>query len=256
VPAIVSKDTFDAAQELLRRNLTDFNRGNTNNRDLLKGLVRCGKCGAAYCGSFNSGTIYYRCTNRIHTFPEPKWCDAPHIRADRLEPLVWDKLCEVIQQPDLMFLAHKKHEYDEGTDGDNLDKSIQLAENRLKNTEKEAERLLDIYTDGVISKDTLKERMLKLNDKRESLQTELAKLLKTQEQAALNERVIKGISNYCQVIAENLQGIGQDIEAKRYILTSLIDRVEIFQDHIKIHTAIPSLDDDDMRVLSQPLWIV
>jgi site-specific DNA recombinase len=246
---IIEREVFDATQELLRRNLTDFNNGNSRHRYLLKGLVRCGNCGSVYYGSMSRGTIYYRCANHVYTFPAPRQCDARLIRAEKLESLVWNKFCEIIQQPDLMLLSQKVNDFMDASEEVNTEEKIKSIETKLKNVEKEADRIVDIFREGLISKDKFREQTLKMNEKRESLETELKKLSEIKEQAVLDGQARRSIVEYCRVISENLQGISNDFEAKRHLLTLIVEKIETFKDYIKIHTIIP-FDDCILSILS------
>jgi hypothetical protein len=93
--------------------------------------------------------------------------------------------------------------------------------------------------------------MVAINTKRNSLEVELKKLLEIQKQAEINDQARGSITEYCKVISENLLGISEDFEAKRYLLTLIIEKIVMFQDHIKIYTAIPNLSaDSNNHILS------
>ncbi|MCL5265483.1 MAG: recombinase family protein [Chloroflexi bacterium] len=62
VPAIVDEITWEAAQRQLRENSLYSPRHNTHHSYLLRGLIRCPRCGGAYVGGFARGRRYYRCS--------------------------------------------------------------------------------------------------------------------------------------------------------------------------------------------------
>jgi site-specific DNA recombinase len=233
---IVGKGTFDEAQELLRRNLTDYNKGSSKYPYLLKGLLSCGVCGLAFCGSKMGEWVYYRCVSHHQT---PRRCDTRRVRANVLEPLVWNKLCEIIQQPALMLIAHKWDDFEEKARAREAEEAIKSIEARLRKVEKQADKAYDAYTKDLVSDDEFRDKKTELNNERRSLEAELKKLIDMRDQAALNEQAIKTITEYCQEIANNLQGMSDDFEAKRHLLTSLIEKIEVFPDQIKIYTMIP-----------------
>ena len=84
-----------------------------------------------------------------------------------------------------------------------------------------------------------RDKKTELNNERRSLEAELKKLIDMRDQDALNEQAIKIITEYCQEIANNLQGMSVDFVAKRHLLTSLVEKIEVFPDQIKIYTMIP-----------------
>ena len=138
-----------------------------------------------------------------------------------------------------MFLSQKVNDFIT-TPESTISEMIKSVEAKPKNSETETDRIVDVFSEGLISKDKLREKMLKVNNRRESLETELMKLKGEQEQAILTNQVRKSVTEYCQDISQNLQRIGQeDFKAKQYLLTLLIDKIEIFKDRIQIHTVIP-----------------
>jgi hypothetical protein len=151
--------------------------------------------------------------------------------------MIWDKFCEIIQQPDLMLLAQKVNNFD--THGTDTEEMIKTAQTKLDNVEKEANRMVVAYRQGIVSLDILREQTTQINQKRQALEMELKKLQEMQEQAVLNDQARTSIIEYCKVISENLQGISNDFDAKRPLLTLIIEKIEIFPDHLNLYTVIP-----------------
>src|SRR5207302_11039654 len=60
---IVPRQRWERVQQQLDRNIT-FSPRNEKHAYLLKGLVRCGACGARYTGDPCHGKFYYRCIAR------------------------------------------------------------------------------------------------------------------------------------------------------------------------------------------------
>jgi site-specific DNA recombinase len=91
VEALVSPALWHAAQATLAANRTIAK--NTRRRYLLRGVVRCGICGLAYCGSQGLGTVgWYRCTGQlVERGPLPGRCWGQSIRTDAIEPMVWGR---------------------------------------------------------------------------------------------------------------------------------------------------------------------
>jgi len=74
---------------------------NTRRRYLLRGVVRCGTCGLAYCGSQGRDDVgWYRCTGQIvERGPIGGRCPGQSIRTDALEPLVWADIERWLRNP-------------------------------------------------------------------------------------------------------------------------------------------------------------
>jgi site-specific DNA recombinase len=65
---IVPRDRWERVQQQLHRNIA-FSPRNEKHPYLLKGLVRCGACGARYVGDPCHGKYYYRCHRRCKKLP-------------------------------------------------------------------------------------------------------------------------------------------------------------------------------------------
>jgi site-specific DNA recombinase len=240
---IVNRDVFDAAQDLLRRNLTDFNIGNSKHRYLLRGLLRCGNCGSIYWGVKSKGRPYYRCSNREYRFPAPKQCLGGWINASKLERIVWDKLYKLVRQPDLVLLASRSGDLTDTNKEETL-QCLDSIESELKNIERETDKILDLYREDIIASDKLKEQMSKINSKRDWLEAERRRLQEEQKQAEINGQMRKSVVEDCRVISEKICDISKDFDAKQHLLHLLIEKIEIFRGQIKIYTVIPDLVDD------------
>ncbi len=82
--AIVDKETFEAAQGLLKRD-TRAAPGK-NNVYLFSGLLRCGDCGKAMVRTTSRGIVYYAC--RTYREKGKDYCSRHTIRGDVLEKAV------------------------------------------------------------------------------------------------------------------------------------------------------------------------
>ena len=109
VPAIVDKDTFRKVQDMLKINKRMPSHKWSYSDYLLTGKLFCGKCGSSMVGK--SGTsrsgdkhCYYGCWNRHNG----KGCDKQNVRQDYIEPLVLDKIHEILHDPEIFQLIVDK----------------------------------------------------------------------------------------------------------------------------------------------------
>lgn len=65
---IVPRDRWERVQQQLQKNIS-FSPRNEKHAYLLKGLLRCGACGACYSGDPSHGKFYYRCIARCRKLP-------------------------------------------------------------------------------------------------------------------------------------------------------------------------------------------
>ena len=92
VPPIIDQATWDAAaQERAARK--KYSRRNSTYAYLLRGRVRCARCGAACTGTILARKLrYYRCLRKYHHtmyIGEGGPCDMPGFRCEAIEGAVW-----------------------------------------------------------------------------------------------------------------------------------------------------------------------
>src|SRR4029453_6057581 len=105
LPAIVSPETFAAAQARLSRNTQMARRNNTTHDYLLRGLVSCGQCQLACLGrTLPPGYHYYLCRGRTDALRAARGqrCTARYTPARALDELVWQDLCRILTEPALI----------------------------------------------------------------------------------------------------------------------------------------------------------
>lgn len=102
-PPLIELDLFKRVQAQLERNRV-FSVRNRKNEYLLAGKIRC-TCGKARGGegALHGKHLYYRCSDRILSYPLPRTCNERGINARVADEIVWDKLVELMSSPDLMW---------------------------------------------------------------------------------------------------------------------------------------------------------
>src|SRR6266699_3519516 len=109
VPAIISREQFDAVQAKLAHNQQFARRNNSTHEYLLRALVSCGLCRLACTGRSDArhGYAYYTCRGKSHAVVScrDEKCAARFIPAAQLDELVWQDLCQVLSHPDLLTTA-------------------------------------------------------------------------------------------------------------------------------------------------------
>ena len=100
---ILPRELWERVQSQLDQNIT-FSPRNGKHNYLLRGLIKCGGCRAAYVGDPGKGKYYYRCTRRCKAFPT--------IREERLNETVWSAVTEAVLNPRLLIEQAVRHRKD------------------------------------------------------------------------------------------------------------------------------------------------
>lgn len=162
-PAIISQELFDRANsELVKPKLRP---GRAMQDYLLKSHVFCPKCGRPLIGAWLSRKYrYYQCSGARPTASRGKVCDAKYVRADWLEQTTWDKIKDILQNPDVI-LEQVKREMQTAQEGGNLeaiDTEVVIIERRLRSYPGQKRRLLQAFKINGFEKDDILDELNQL----------------------------------------------------------------------------------------------
>ncbi|MDD6478348.1 MAG: hypothetical protein PUF48_00830, partial [Oscillospiraceae bacterium] len=104
-----------------------------------------------------------------------------------------------------------------------------ILEKRIADISVQLDKIMDMYQLGSIPLEKIAERIGALNDERNSLETELYELKNADKNKKTSLAETKDILKTADVILA-----GDDMDAKRMLIHSLIDRIELYDDNIKI----------------------
>ncbi len=241
---IVSEELFNKVQARFKE-LDIHNPNKVGSRktpfkptQLLSGIIWCGNCGARFYThhlnarktSNHKGWDYYACYSRTKAnkrmIIDPN-CQNKRWRVDEVNKLVTDEILKL--QFDEGYLQEIS---DLNADTVTVeDKSI-IIEKRIAEISVQLDKIMDMYQLGSIPLEKIAERIGILNDERNALETELFNLKNSNENKKTSLAETKDILKTANVILA-----GDDMDAKRMLIHSLIDRIELYDDNIKIHWA-------------------
>ena len=243
VPAIVSQENFELVQSKLAMNQQTAPRNNKTHQYLMRGLVSCGKCRlSATARALPTGHQYYVCrgrTDSLHIAQEQR-CTARFIPATQLDDLVWEDLCSVITDPDIL-----KYALERAHGGHWLPQELQSQLDALnkasKQLDRQQERLLEAYIASIIQLPELERKRKELAQKQEALQKQEFQLQAASTQRITLAQVADSIEAFCAKIRPILEHAS--FEQKRQLIELLIDRVVVLDGDVEIRYVIPTQPD-------------
>ncbi|MBN1813041.1 MAG: recombinase family protein [Anaerolineae bacterium] len=221
VPALVSVETWQAAQEQMARNVATATR-NTRYEYLLRTRVTC-ECTyqMASMSRRRSGKVYlYYVCGRGATLPGGG-CGAPSFRADHVDALVWDWLKDWLQDP--KKLAEKLEVYRTERKKVNAPilAQIETINDLLREHKEQLERLIDLYLSGTVDKNMLVERKKRLENTIAKLEIERGGM-EARLQAILSDDQICEVATFGERLSAGLEGADEDF-AERCRIVELLD---------------------------------
>ena len=239
VPALISTQTWEQAQERLVMQRRFAQRNNHKHFYLLRSLLVCDVCAYTLVGSMAGGRRVYICVqeNRARDFP-------PHrrsVEAEVIEPLVWQAVCDLLRNPTLLTDAWQNQTE---SSPHTLDEAQRL-QTRLRTLDRQWTRLLDLFQEEQIPKEELLSRRTRLDQERESVTQRLQQLAQEARQEQAREEMIQDFATFCQRVETNLDHPTPEIQQE--VIRLLIDHIVVGEHEIVIKHIIPA--DDDSRLL-------
>src|SRR6266446_4638154 len=240
VPALVSTDTFAMAQERLALN-KKLSARHTKEPSLLQSILVCAQCGY---GLYRMGVpaprgrrlCYYRCGGRDRKGPQGRICNAPPIRVDRLDELVWNEVWQLLNNPELIGreIERRLQEHRQSSPAERRQAEVSQ---ELARIEHQTDKLIDAYQEGLMGIDELRSRVPELKKRQVSLQKEFESLtLQTLEHGRLLE-VNVSLEKFMEQLRNSAQNL--DIQQKQKIVRLLVREVVLSPGTATIHHSIP-----------------
>jgi len=237
VPALVNERLFRAAQQQLGENRARVRLGRRTLGHLLQGLACCAICRYAYYGKTTrergpehslKDYRYYRCSGTDgYRFGGERICTNRQIQAEFLEAAVWREVCDLLRNPEKLERDFKE--------SNNAVASLQTAgalkAQRLKQ-QYALERLIDSFTEGLISKDQFTPRMARTRSRIAELDTQIQAYSGDIDQM---EHLRLGVARLRELSATLGPGLADsDWHRKREVIRTVVQRIEIGHEAIKI----------------------
>ena len=246
VPALVSENLFELAQEKLHYNKKHSPR-RTIEPTLLQGILVCKNCGYAYYRSSTRTSkrklYYYRCIGSDnYRFPHGRICHNRPIRQDYLDGIVWTKVVELLTNPDLVRTEINRR-IKALQDANPSKQRKETIEKELLRIHRSIKKLLDAYQDDLLQLEELRDRMPQLRKREKTLQAELASL----ECAVADQQAIFRLANNLESFLSQLRNAADtiDVKERQKLLQLIVKEILVDDETIKIKHSIPMLPSNN-----------
>jgi len=152
---LISKMLFDRVQEVLHQNSRPISQ---RWQFAFRGIIKCSYCGCSITAESKKGHIYYHCTQRRGKCPQP------YLKEKEIEEQLEVKIKEITindMVKELLMMAIKKGHDNERKLHLN---SIKYWQNTFNKCEDKLDRLLNLYTEGLIEKEEYSKKKREILD--------------------------------------------------------------------------------------------
>jgi site-specific DNA recombinase len=225
---LVDDQTFEKAQEILRRRGEDasLRRGNPTDY-LLSGLVRCHQCGRAYVGTSAHGRngryTYYACSTRYKYGPAK--CNGDRLPKDRLEGAVLAQLAELYRDGHLIETALADLANATESERPELEEQLGSTRAEIARVENKLERYFAAFEDGKLAADLFQDRIRSHRDRLETLrerEADLAAQLATHAHTPPDRAALAGLADQLEAIVGS-----ESPEQAKELLRLLIKDIQV-----------------------------
>jgi site-specific DNA recombinase len=236
VPQILPQDLFDRVQKQLGIN-TQFAMRNKKHDYLLSGLGYCG-CGARMgCEGGLGHGYYYRCEDRLKTYPLDKRCLAGGVNCLRVDGVVWERIKNLMTDQVLVRNQAQRWLAGQGKTVFDVSGELRRLEELLSRLDEEEKRRVAAYSQGLFSLEAVTAVMAEHKKRKAELKTKLAKVREKQQQTDNRPKItVDEVADRVTALVKTL-----DFNDKRTLLVKLIDGIIINQERteVKIRGFIP-----------------
>jgi site-specific DNA recombinase len=240
IPAIISEEEFELVRAKLARNGATARRNNQVHDDLLRALVSCGLCKLTCpAKTMNKQNSYYICQSKMGAVSSRRdeYCPARFIPAKQLDEIVWQDLCEVIREPELIRQALER-----AWSGNWLPQEMQARRENLRrgrrSLERQIERLTEAYLKEVIPLAEYERRRRDLEQREEALDEQAQQMERQVERNVELAGVVTSVEDFTGRIGRGLAAA--TFEQRRQLVELLIDRVVVSNEEVEIRYVVPT----------------
>jgi site-specific DNA recombinase len=244
VPALIDRDTYDRAQDQLRRNAALSYRNNTKHSYLLRCLLTCRTCGLRMFGvtqrveGGRPPRRYYKCSGKdCTTSAREVRCPQRMAEAEALEVAVWGHVKGLPGDPGALLSQFQDMARADAEGGAGQRAEAQKLEAQLKRLEREERRLIDAYQAELIRLEELGPRRRVIVERRTALTEQRERQVRLCLEASNARSVLADLTAFCEQIRSRPDGA--PLAEKQEILQLLIERVIVGEGTLEIRHVIP-----------------
>lgn len=248
-PKIIEENTFIRAGQRLKTNF-EMSVRNTKNEYLLAGKIWC-TCGTRRVGegALHGKHLYYRCTDRVHSFPLPPTCLEGGLNAKICDKLVWNKISGLMSSSELLLKQVNRRANNKKPKIASV-VNIETVEKEISKLKAQEDRYNKAYGAGVFTVETLGQYVVPIREKITMLESQIIKFKQEEKQININEIPSQEkIEKYAERAVEFLSDLS--FQVKKAIINNVIEKVVSNSQQLQVCGYIPITESSDVLFCSK-----
>jgi site-specific DNA recombinase len=154
-------------------------------------------------------------------------CGSKPLRMEQTDAAVWHEVCRLLAQP-----ARLEQAYRQRLHPDQPSDAYQGLETQMSKLRRGLARLIDSYADGLIDKQEFEPRVTHMRARLQHLEAQMQHLKAEGEMEEELRLIVGRLETFAAQVHDGLQQA--DFQTRREIIRSLVKRVEVEQQHIRV----------------------
>ena len=238
LPQIISKETFQAVQQILAQRVHRSPR-NTIEEYLLAGKVFCGDCGTTYTGQRNKNKrdpngdpyIFYKCGWHFHSKGGRKvvdMCKNTSVRRDDLEKYVVKQIKKVIFHETIA--EEVIEEYNKYAEENKSNYTyLEVLENKIKDIDKALDGIATAISMSGVFSTTLQSKLKKLEEERKETQDLIEKEKTKSGYLKATRQELQEVYDKAQRLLEEAE-----FEERKAIINWFVNKIIVYKERVEI----------------------
>ena len=186
----------------------------------------------------NGKHLYYRCTDRVLSFPFPRTCKEKGINARIADSMVWEKVSEMMSSPELLLQQAERWFRSQQEKAKTASGDVSILKREIEKLKKQEKRYGKAYGAGVLTLEQLKEYTGSVRERITELEVQITAAQGEAEDKPVHEmpsrEEIEAFTEKAKTALQNLT-----FQAKRAIVLNTIEKVIGTKDHLQVFGYIP-----------------
>lgn len=229
IPAIISKELFEAVQQKKEANRKRPGAFAAKHQYFLTGYINCGECGAAMQGktSTNRGKLYFRyyCGDRERKVSQ---CDNPLIHLIELEDFVLDQISQRLLSPTVMPELLDKITQAYASRKTTFTSELSGLENQRSGLKAKIGNLINFIENGNVNTNV----MARLDENEKNLaiiETRIKDVRAAMSRQVLDRKQVSALFAHYQDLLNR-----KDPDSVRVLINTFLEQVTVYKDHVDV----------------------
>jgi hypothetical protein len=184
------------------------------------------------------GTSYYVCSKKRPAFPDDPACtNARHFRSDTLDCGVWDEFQRIVLSPAALLGRIRQKRQDQTDAAQKFKTEINDLQSRIVVFQEKRKKVVDAYTDGIISMGELRDRSRELDEQIKLIESQRTTLITQQGTLPEDLPEEEKLAVFAAQIREVLEI--DDFGMKCRIVRHFVKKIVLSNDEATVRASLP-----------------